>query len=231
MNVRFRGALLRRMAWLQPLAIWFAAWFLQLLFWTLRPVYVQEPIAHRILDRQDPYIVAFWHGRLLYPLRLMQIYRQRRVTVLVSHSRDGEWISQIARRFGVLPTRGSSHRGGGQGLLAMMHRLQEGYIACVTPDGPRGPRYRVQPGIVTLAHKTGATILPVTYNAKWRKVMGSWDGFVLPMPFSRVVVMYGEPICVPTQATADELVVAQQEIELRLQHMTDMTDRFFDASL
>lgn len=208
-------------------AIRLAAWLLQTLFWTLRPVYIQEPILRRVLDRQTPFIVAFWHGRLLYPLRLMQIYRQSRVTVLVSRSRDGEWISQTAERFGVLPTRGSSHRGGAQGLLEMVHRVQEGYIACVTPDGPRGPRYHVQPGVITLAQKTGAAILPITYNAKWRKVMRSWDGFVLPMPFSRIVVIYGEPVGVPAQVTEDELRTAQQEVEQRLQHITDMADRFF----
>ncbi|ETX08694.1 lysophospholipid acyltransferase family protein [Candidatus Entotheonella palauensis] len=208
-------------------AIRLAAWLLQVLFWTLRPVYIQEPVLRHLLDRQLPFIAAFWHGRLLYPLRLMQIYRQSRVTVLVSRSRDGEWISRIAQRFGVLPTRGSSHRGGGQGLLEMVRRVQEGYIACVTPDGPRGPRYQVQPGVVTLAQKTGAAIVPITYNAKWRKVMRSWDGFVLPLPFSRVVVIYGEPVCVPAQVTADRFRAAQQELEQRLQHMTDLADRFF----
>ena len=227
MMTRFRAPVQRRTAWLRPVVIRLAAWFLHSLFWTLRPVYIQEPVLRRLLDNETPLIVAFWHGRLLYPLRLVQVYRQRRVTVLVSRSRDGEWISQLAQRFGVLPTRGSSHRGGGQGLLEMVRRVQEGYIACVTPDGPRGPRYRVQPGIVTLAHKTGATIVPVTYNAKWRKVMRSWDRFVLPMPFSRIVVIYGKPLCVPTQLTADGRLAAQQEIEQRLQHITDMADRFF----
>ena len=212
---------------LKPTVIRLAAWLLQGLFWTLRPVYIGEATAHRLLACQTPVIAAFWHGRMLYPLRLMQVYRLRQATVLISRSRDGEWISQIASRFRVLPTRGSSNRGGGQGLLEMMHRVQEGYIACVTPDGPRGPRYRAQPGVVSLAHKTGAVILPLTYSAKRRKVMRSWDGFVLPMPFSRVVVIYGEPLCVPADATTAERHAAQREVERRLQAITDMADRFF----
>lgn len=227
MRTRFRSCMQCLTTWLTPVAIRLAAWLLQGLFWTLRPSYIEEPILRRLLDSQTPVIAAFWHGRLLYPLRLMQVYRLRRVTVLVSRSRDGEWISQIARRFRVLPTRGSSHRGGGQGLLEMVRRVQEGYIACVTPDGPRGPRYRVQPGVVALAHKTGATIVPITYNAKWRKVMRSWDAFVLPMPFSRVVVIYGEPVCVSTHVTTNGSLAAQREVEQRLQHITDMADRFF----
>jgi len=227
MRTRYRALLQGLTTWLIPVVIRLAAWLLQALFWTLRPVYIGEPILRHLLDSQTPLIAAFWHGRLLYPLRLMQVYRVRRVTVLVSRSRDGEWISQIARRFSVLPTRGSSHRGGGQGLLEMVRRVQEGYIACVTPDGPRGPRYRVQPGIVTLAHKTGATIVPITYNARWRKVMRSWDSFVLPLPFSRIVVIYGEPICVPAYVTLDGRLTAQQEVEQRLQQITEMADRFY----
>jgi len=220
--------LLRRLhGVLMPVAIHMAAWLVQGLFWTLRPVYIGESTVRWLLDSQTPLIAVFWHGRLLYPLRLMQVYRVRRVTVLVSRSRDGEWISQIARCFSVLPTRGSSHRGGSQGLREMIRHVQEGYIACVTPDGPRGPRYRAQPGVVTLAYRTGATILPVTYNAKWRKVMRSWDGFVLPMPFSRIVVIYGEPIRVPTDVTTAEQQVALQKVEQRLQQITDMADRFF----
>ena len=227
MNALLRSWRQRLIIWLTPAAIRLAAWFLQGLFWTLRPVYIGESTAHRLMARQTPVIAAFWHGRMLYPLRLMQIYRLRRATVLVSRSRDGEWISQVASRFGVLPTRGSSHRGGGQGLLEMMRRVQEGYIACVTPDGPRGPRYRAQPGVISLAHKTGAVIVPLTYSARRRKVMRSWDGFVLPLPFSRVVVIYGEPLCVPAEATTAERRAAQREVERRLQAITDMADRFF----
>jgi lysophospholipid acyltransferase (LPLAT)-like uncharacterized protein len=216
-----------RAAWLRPVAVRLVVWLLQGLFCTLRPVYIQEPILRGLLDSPTPFIAAFWHGRLLYPLHLVRAYRVRRVTVLVSRSRDGEWMSQVAQHFGVVPTRGSSHRGGAQGLLEMVRRVQEGYIACVTPDGPRGPRYRVQSGVVTLAHKTGVLIVPMTYNAKWRKVMRSWDGFVLPMPFSRIVVIYGEPIRVPAQATEEGRRAMQQEVEQRLHQITDMADRFF----
>lgn len=209
------------------IAVWLISWLLQGLFSTLRPVEVDQQILRRLLESDAPFVAAFWHGRLLFPLRLAQIYGERDVTVLVSRSRDGEWISQIAQRFGVLPTRGSSHRGGVRGLLEVIRLVQQGYIACVTPDGPRGPRYQVQAGIVTLAHKTGTAILPVTYSAKWRKVMRSWDRFVLPMPFSRVVVIYGEPIQMPAQITDDTASAAQREVEQRLRQITDAADHFF----
>ncbi len=207
--------------------VWLISWLLRGLFLTLRPVEIDQQILRDLLDDDASFVVAFWHGRLLFPLQLPQVYRERRATVLVSRSRDGEWISQIAQRFGVLPTRGSSHRGGVRGLLEVIRLVRQGYVACVTPDGPRGPRHQVQPGIVTLAQKTGAAILPVTYSAKWCKVMRSWDRFVLPMPFSPIVVIYGEPIHMPAQVTDDVTFAKQLEVERRLQQITDRADHFF----
>lgn len=208
-------------------AVWLVSWILRGLFLTLRPIEIDQQIVRCLLESDTSIVVAFWHGRLLFPLQLAQVYRERRLTVLVSRSRDGEWISQVAQRFGVLPTRGSNYCGAVQGLLEAIRLVQKGYIACVTPDGPRGPRYQVQPGIVALAHKTGATILPVTYNAKWRKVIPSWDRFVLPMPFSRIVVIYGEPIRMPAQVTGDVASATQLEVERRLRQITDTADHFF----
>ncbi len=209
------------------LTIWAVSWLLRGFYATLRPVVVQHHFLCHVMARGQPFLVAFWHGRLLYALRLYHAYQSWPCTVLVSRSKDGEVISRIAKCFGVQPTRGSSSRGGARGLLEMMGRVQQGYIACFTPDGPRGPRYQVQPGIVTVAHKTGAPILPVTYSARWKKVLKSWDQFVVPMLFSRVVVVYGEPIVVPAHATPDMLEAKQREIEARLRHITDTADRYF----
>jgi len=99
----------------------------------------------------------------------------------------------------------------------------------VTPDGPRGPRYRVQPGVITVAQKTGAPILPLAYDAEWKKVFQSWDRFIMPLPFSRIVVVYGEPISVPAHATPDMLQAKQQEVEASLRQVTEMADAYFQT--
>ena len=114
-------------------------------------------------------------------------------------------------------------------MLQMVRRVQEGYVACVTPDGPRGPRYRVQPGVITVAQKTGAPILPLAYDAEWKKVFQSWDRFIMPLPFSRIVVVYGEPISVPAHATPDMLQAKQQEVEASLRQVTEMADTYFQT--
>jgi len=205
-------------------AVQLVTWALRLLCVTLRPVYVQQHVERRVWSGGTPVVLAFWHGRMLY---FVHLYHRHRLTVLVSRSRDGEFISRILQRFGVHVTRGSSSRGGARGLLAMTRQVRRGYHAALTPDGPRGPRYAVQPGIVTLAQKTGATILPMTYSARWQKVLRSWDGFVVPFPFSRVVVIYGAPISVPAQASPPVLQAKRQEVEVSLRQITEMADHYF----
>lgn len=211
-------------------ALWFdckirlAVWFLRGLLVTLRPVYVQRHVEQRLWHADQPFLLAFWHGRSLYFIRL---YRQYAFTVLVSHSRDGEFISRILRHFGIHTSRGSSHRHGSQGFLQMVQKMRQGYRGAVTPDGPRGPCYQVHPGIVALAKRTGVPILPVTYSARWKWQVRSWDRFVIPLPFSRVVVLYGEPIEVPPTASATTLQAKRQEVEVSLQRLTAMADTYF----
>ena len=222
MNARHLPRLMRGGAWL-------ASWLLRGLFVTLRPVSVQPSILGHLIQERTPFVLTFWHGRMLYALQLAQIYRQAQVTVMVSRSQDGEFISQVCQRFGVHPARGSTSRGGSRAMLEMVRRVQEGYIACMTPDGPRGPRYRAQPGVITVAQKTGAPILPLAFSAEWKKVFQSWDRFVMPLPFSRVVVVYGELISVPAHATPDMLQAKQQEVEASLCRVTEIADAYFQT--
>jgi lysophospholipid acyltransferase (LPLAT)-like uncharacterized protein len=210
--------------WLMTGAVQLVTWGLRLLYVTLRPVHVQQHFERQVWSGGTPVVLAFWHGRTLYFLHL---YHRQRFTILVSRSRDGEFVSRILQRFGVHVTRGSSSRGGAQALLEIARQVRRGYHAALTPDGPRGPRYEVQPGVVALAQQTGAAILPVTYSARWKKVLRSWDSFLVPLPFSRVVVIYGEPISVPASAPPAVFQAKRQEVEVRLRQITEMADHYF----
>jgi len=212
--------------WLMHSAVHLVTWGLRLLYTTLRPGYVQQHFEQRVWSGGTPIVLAFWHGRSLYFLHL---YHRQRFTILVSRSRDGEFVSRILQRFGVHVTRGSSSRGGAQALREIARHVRSGYHAAMTPDGPRGPRYTVQPGIVALAQQTGAAILPVTYSARWKKVLQSWDGFLVPLPFSQVVVIYGEPVYVPVDASPAVFQAKRQEVEMRLQQITQMADHYFES--
>lgn len=173
------------------------------------------------------FILAFWHGRLL-----MMPYCWKKgapMHMLISRHRDGEIIAETIRHFGLGTVRGSSRRGGGAALRAMLKALKSGAHVGITPDGPRGPRMRAGLGAVSLARLSGAPILPATYAASRRSVLSSWDRFILAKPFSRGVVVWGEPIHVSRDADEAEQERARQTLEERLNAITEQADRMVGA--
>lgn len=142
------------------------------------------------LNSAEPRAIwVFWHNRLiLVPYIREQLKARPKTAALTSASKDGEILAAFLRRFNLKPVRGSSSRRGVAALIEMIRLMEEGFDVGITPDGPRGPRYTFNPGAITLAQKTGAQILPVRvqYAKFWR--LKSWDGFMIPKPFSRVEV-------------------------------------------
>jgi len=147
--------------------------------------------------RGERFILAFWHRHLLL---MPYSYRGRRISVLVSQSRDGELIARTVARFGIDASRGSSSRGGAQGLRALLRKAAEGYDLAFTPDGPRGPAGVVQPGVILAAAATGWPVQPVALAATRCRRLRSWDRFVVPLPLSTVHFVYGEPLTVARRA-------------------------------
>jgi hypothetical protein len=148
------------------------------------------------LDRDGvAFIYALPHGHLL---PLLWYHRRQGVAVVVSEHRDGEIIAQVARRLGYRTVRGSTTRGAARALLGVIRELEEGHPVAFTPDGPRGPAGSFAPGTVVASQRSGCPILPVAAGAKraWR--LRSWDRFMIPKPFAKVTVAYGEPTVVST---------------------------------
>jgi lysophospholipid acyltransferase (LPLAT)-like uncharacterized protein len=171
-----------------------AAWLLLLLgfSWRLRRTNLADYDAR--LAAGERCIYAFWHARML---PLVFTHRHRGIAVLVSRHRDGEWIARVIEALGFVTARGSSTRGGEEGVREMLEWAERGHLLAVTPDGPRGPREVVKPGLVWLASRTGLPIVPVATSGTPSRVFDSWDRFRVPLPFARTVVTYGEPIQVP----------------------------------
>lgn len=134
------------------------------------------------------YIIAFWHNRLfVMPLLFKLCYKNRKGAVgITSASREGTLLTMVLEKFGVKTVRGSSSREGTTAGLGLVRALSEGFDAVITPDGPRGPRYRLNPGAVYLAMKSGRPILPIQVEITPCLRLGSWDRFMIPLPFSRV---------------------------------------------
>ena len=163
----------------------------------------------------EPVIFCLWHNRLAIS---MMVHRRhpRKLAALVSASKDGALLAAVLGKFGVEQVRGSSSRRGPQALLELTTKGERGYDLAVTPDGPKGPRYVVQAGVISLAQVTGFPIIPVTCNT-FRKVrLKSWDGFQIPLPFSRCELILNTPILVPRCAGADRREELRKELEMSL---------------
>lgn len=167
-------------------------------------------------------IHAFWHGQLL---ALEYAYRNRGICVLSSLHRDGEMSARLMSALGYEVVRGSTSRGSARGLVGMLSKLKAGRDLAITPDGPRGPARVVKPGIFYLSDRSGAPIVPVGVWSGPSRALSSWDGFTVPLPFARVVIVHGEPIEPVPGADAAErsaaLGDALEELSARAASLSD----------
>lgn len=162
----------------------------------------------------QPVIYAFWHNRmLLLPPFHKSNLSGRRCICLISASSDGEMIARVVERFGIKSARGSSSRRGKEALWELAIHFENGTDVAITPDGPRGPRYNVQQGIIGLAQRTGAPIYPVSYTADRKIELKSWDRFLIPLPFAHCRVIIGEPIFVQRARTEGEFEMERKKLE------------------
>ena len=183
------------------------------LFRTLRIQTTGEQILLRPREERTPVIFVFWHGRLL---PLIHVHRHQGVVVLVSEHRDGEYLARLLRRFGFGTVRGSSTRGGARGLKGLVRAARMGWDLAITPDGPRGPNRELKIGALTVARLTGLPLVPVGVGVATAWRVRSWDGLLVPKPFSTVRVAYGSPSFVPRNASRAEVDEMAASLQRRL---------------
>lgn len=173
--------------------------------WTRTLRFAVEDKGNVLGTSEGPFILAIWHNRLgLLPRVLNLCFPHRHVAGLISASRDGDFIATLGARFGHGAVRGSSSRKGVVALRQLVDALAAGTIVLITPDGPRGPVYEVGQGIIYVAQKSGAAIVPMhmEYSSYWR--LKSWDRFFVPRPFAKVRVIFGAPFRVEPTTTPQE---------------------------
>ena len=192
---------------------------LRMLRFTWR-VYFSDP--HGIMEagRDRPLIFCAWHNRLAYVMIAIREDIQpktgRRLAAMVSASRDGAFLVEILRAFDVEPVRGSTSRRGRQALLELSRQVKAGLHLGITPDGPRGPCYEIQDGILSLAQLTGLPIVPLGCQARRKVRFKSWDRFQLPWPLTRCDVAFGEPLEVPRKATDEQRNALKDDLKRRM---------------
>lgn len=212
-----------RNAGVRGLLCWTGASYIRFVWATGRWTVVNGEISERYLRDGKACIICFWHGRLLmlpcawdsrYPFHM-----------LISQHPDGKLIAETVKRFGIETITGSSSRGGSQALRQMMRVLDDGGYVGVTPDGPQGPRMRANAGAVNLSRLTGAPILPVAFSSVHGRRIDSWDRFLIPRPFSRGALVWGEPLQIAKDLDDDGIERARRQLEARLIAVTDQADR------
>lgn len=208
---------------LRAIACWLVSLYIRLVHATGRWRVLGNETADRMGDEGRPFILCFWHGRIL----MMPFAWRRRdqVHMLISGHIDGRLIARTVRQFGIKTVAGSSSKGGGAAIRAMLKILANGGWVGITPDGPRGPRMRAAAGIVKVARMAGVPILPLTFGADRCRTLRSWDRFVVPLPLARGVFIWGAPIEVPRDADPAAQERARRQVEDALNAITAQADR------
>jgi lysophospholipid acyltransferase (LPLAT)-like uncharacterized protein len=210
--------------WYQRLIAWLIFLIERLVISTLRVKWDDRSgLAAKTLP--GPVIFCLWHNRLALCMCVWRDYVRRHspkngLAALISASKDGALLACTLEQFDVQPVRGSSSRRGPQALLELTSWLDRGYHLAITPDGPRGPRYIVQPGVAALSMVTGAPVIPVSYRARRRFTLRSWDQFQIPVPFSRCDVILEKPIYFPRTASDAERESLRKQLEEALRAIT-----------
>jgi lysophospholipid acyltransferase (LPLAT)-like uncharacterized protein len=160
---------------------------------TLRIKCIGADQLDKMVSRGNGVILAIWHGNTMIPIYYL---KNRGIIAIVSESRDGQLQGRLLASRGYRLIRGSSSRGGVKVLITSARMLKNGGTLAITPDGPRGPNREMQAGTVQLASKTGSTVLPIGVACQWGKRVRSWDKHLIPFPFSKAVIYFGEPIII-----------------------------------
>lgn len=175
-----------------------------------------------LVNQNRPVIFAVWHNRLALSPMIYRAYTRHvgqapHLTAVVSASRDGALISGVLKSFGINSARGSSSRRGAPAFLELLSAAEGGSDLAITPDGPRGPRYVVEPGAIALAQMSARPIIPVGPVVRWKFCLKSWDRFQIPMPFSRATIKFGEPVRIGPEVDREAFRV---ELQRRLDEIS-----------
>jgi lysophospholipid acyltransferase (LPLAT)-like uncharacterized protein len=192
-----------------PIIIAIGYGFIRLIGPTLRVCVSREEGAQQTVG-QRPLVLNFWHAGII---PATYFFRSLGIRVMSSNSYDGEYMGRIIRKFGFVAVKGSSSRNAVRALLGLRRALKEGWSVAFSIDGPRGPRYKVKPGPVTLARSSGVPLstFHIAVESAW--VLNTWDRLIIPKPFSRVLIRFGKLIPVSADAADEDMDRYQQELQ------------------
>jgi len=177
------------------------------------------------VDAGQPVILCFWHARMILSMYGWQ--HTHPLNMLSTPHRDGKIAALSYNRLGINTIWGSTKKGGSEAARAMIKALKSGETVAITPDGPKGPRQRMQSSAIDIARMSGAKLVPVSAVSTNGKILNTWDRLQIPKPFGRGVVWIDAPIDVPRKASEDDFEALRQSVEDRLNAMTQELDQEF----
>lgn len=197
------------------------------LFWTLRKKQLGGDYYQKLIKSGKPYIVTFWHYSIFCAVISSGTFP---AVAMASASRDGEFIVRILNDIGIETVRGSRNRGGIGALKGLLKGVKRGLCPVLVADGSQGPARIAQGGSILMASLTGIPVIPVAWSFKHYKVFRSWDRTVLPLPFSPMVELIGEPLQVPPKLDAEGLEEYRKKLEDRLNDLYKNAWGMFDIT-
>jgi lysophospholipid acyltransferase (LPLAT)-like uncharacterized protein len=185
-------------------------------------VHEGEDVLGQTLASGSAAVICGWHELFLIACCDLWHYDPY---VMISQSRDGERVTRVAERLRWRVIRGSSSRGGARALLQMVRVLREPVLVGHLVDGPRGPRRELKPGLVLMAQRSGAVLVPTVYSTRWKWCAPSWDRLQIPLPFARIVRRHLPPRCVPANLAPEEAEALRRDLHAELIRATEALDR------
>jgi lysophospholipid acyltransferase (LPLAT)-like uncharacterized protein len=200
-----------KLRWAEPIATRIGSALVRALAATWRYHVTGEEHVRALRDKRRPFVFVLWHSRIL---PLLYRHRGEDVVMLISRHRDGGYLADLGARWGYRSVRGSTRRGGDVGLLGIVRALEGGAVVAITPDGPRGPVERVQPGAIAAAQHAGVPVVAVGARASSAWYLGSWDRMCIPKPFAAIDVRYSAPIRIAAgkEGLRQGIAVAQRSL-------------------
>ena len=202
---------------------WLAAKYIRLVYLTGAWQVVGGDIPEGFWLEGRPFILAFWHGRILMMPCCWE--QKKTIYILMSQHRDGQFSADVVGKFGLKTVAGSSSQGGANAFRTLIKALKHGNYVGIAPDGPRGPRMRASGGVVSVAKVSGAPVIPAAISSSNGRHLSSWDRFLVALPFGRRVLVWGDPIYVERNASSEDEEAARSQVEAALNRITAEADR------
>ena len=213
-----------RTKFMYSILCWIASKYIKFVSKTLKWSYLNKNYPETLWKKNENFILCFWHGRLL--MMPISWQKKKKINMLISEHPDGQLISKTVKYFGIDTISGSSSKGSLKAIRNILKSLKSGQSVGITPDGPRGPKMKINSAIIKIASLTGHKIVPLSYSVKKKFFLNSWDKFLVALPFGKGCFIWGKPIKIKKNISTNEDLKLSKRLENNLLKLTKKADNY-----